>query len=301
MYILRHTIKNIKYNQTFLLPLDHGFRKVSLLNDYSLDAPLVAIVWQFVLARWISADLGFYHHLILGASVWLAYSADRFSEPNLTTFGKARRHAIFRHHQFTFLCFWATAFLVVLYFSLLYLEVVCLLCGLPLFGLCVGNFLLCRMESRIGFASKCSKEFRTAFIFSLGCILFPFQESSLGFAEFAWFWLFSFSLFLINCICVSEWEWSEDEKRGCLTWLQSKPVLLKTLANGKYLLALLAGIGILIDGLERSLFIYAFFVSVFVILIDSCLSDNQDKREAIDLGYWVLPFAMVGFEYVLRI
>lgn len=284
-----------------MLPFDQGFRKVSLLNDYSLDAPLVAIVWQFVLARWISADLGFYHHFILGVSVWLAYSADRFSEPNQPTLGKARRHAIFRHHQFAFLCLWATTFLGVLGCSLRYLDVDYLLCGLPLFALCVGNFLLCRMESRLGFASKCSKEFRTAFIFSLGCILFPFSESSLGFAEFAWFWLVSFSLFLINCVCVSEWEWSEDKKRGCLSWLQSKPVLLKNLSKGKYAFALLAGVGLLIDGLDRSLLTYALCVSAFVILIDSFLSDNQEKREAIDLGYWVLPLALVGFEYVLRI
>ena len=157
------------------------------------------------------------------------------------------------------------------------------------------------MESRLGFASKCSKELRTALIFSLGCILFPFQESSLGFAEFAWFWMVSFSLFLINCISVSEWEWSEDEKRGCLSWLQSKPVLLKNLTRGKYAFALLVGLSLLIDGMESGLLTFALCVSTFVILIDSFLSDNQEKREAIDLGYWVLPLALVGFEYVLGI
>ena len=34
--------------------------------------------------------------------------------------------------------------------------------------------------------------------------------------------------------------------------------------------------------------------SLSVFLIDSFLSDNQEKREAIDLGYWVLPLPWWG-------
>ena len=78
-------------------------------------------------------------------------------------------------------------------------------------------------------------------------------------------------------------------------------MLLKNLSKGKYAFALLAGVGLLIDGLDRSLLTYTLCVSAFVILIDSFLSENKEKREAIDFGYWVLPLALVGFEYVLGI
>ena len=46
----------------------------------SLDAPAVAVVWQAMLARVAGAGLGPHHRLLLGTSVWLAYSADRWIE-----------------------------------------------------------------------------------------------------------------------------------------------------------------------------------------------------------------------------
>jgi len=46
----------------------------------SLDAPLVAVAWQAMLARAARVTLGGHHVFILGAAVWLAYAADRWIE-----------------------------------------------------------------------------------------------------------------------------------------------------------------------------------------------------------------------------
>ena len=87
---LQNIRSNLKYRQSFASPMDHGVRTVSLLNVFSLDAPLIAIVWQFVISKSISVELSPHHHLILGLSVWLAYSADRFSEPHAHDLPKAK-------------------------------------------------------------------------------------------------------------------------------------------------------------------------------------------------------------------
>ena len=273
-------------------------RKVSLLNDYSLDAPLIAIAWQFVIARFISTDLGIYHYLILGISVWLAYSADRFSEPKLPRLARARRHEIFKRHKLAFYSFWFAGFLIVLSCAINYLEVECFLYGLALFALCLLNFILCRFEDSLGFASSCTKEFRTACILSLGCLFFPYYETDLGFQELLWCWLILFCLFLINCLCVSKWEWFEDERRNRLSWLQKRPAFLNTLAMGKYPFAVVVVILFLMDGLEINLFMHALSVTSFVIFLDLFSSDEQDKRELIDLGYWVIPLLLIGIEDV---
>ncbi|MEO8481010.1 MAG: hypothetical protein ABI634_02300 [Acidobacteriota bacterium] len=46
----------------------------------SLDAPLVCVVWQGLLARTSGAGLRWPHAAVLATSVWLAYAADRWIE-----------------------------------------------------------------------------------------------------------------------------------------------------------------------------------------------------------------------------
>lgn len=243
-------------------------------------------------------ELNAYHHLILGLCVWLSYSADRFSEPSLPSLRSARRYEIFKNHKMAYLICWSSCLLFAVCCSVKYLETNCILCGVPLFALTLGNFLLCRFETRFGFASPCTKEFRTAFILSLGCLFFPAYESSRAFGELSLCWILLFGLFFINCISVSKWEWFKDEKRGNLSSLQKKPEFLKVLAIGKYPFALIILIVIQRNGAEPNLSIHVLWVTLFVISLDFFLSDEEDKRGMIDLGYWVLPLTLLGAEYV---
>jgi hypothetical protein len=197
-----------------------------------------------------------------------------------------------------FLLCWSSSLLFAVCCSAKYLETNCILCGVPLFALSLGNFFLCQCESRFGFASPCTKEFRTAFILSLGCLFFPAYESSRDWGELSLCGILLFGLFFINCISVSKWEWFKDEKRGSLSSLQKKPEFLKTLAIGKYPFALILLIFILKNGAEPNLSIHVLWVTLFVISLDFFLSDEQDKRGVIDLGYWILPFILLGTEYV---
>ena len=80
--------------------------------------------------------------------------------------------------------------------------------------------------------------------------------------------------------------------------MQKKPEFLKTLAIGKYPFALILLIFILKNGAEPNLSIHVLWVTLFVISLDFFLSDEQDKRGVIDLGYWILPFILLGTEYV---
>jgi RsiW-degrading membrane proteinase PrsW (M82 family) len=50
------------------------------LTILSLDAPVVAVLWQWLLARVAGATVGWHHEFILGLSIWLAYAADRWIE-----------------------------------------------------------------------------------------------------------------------------------------------------------------------------------------------------------------------------
>jgi hypothetical protein len=50
------------------------------LTVLSLDAPIVALVWQWLLARVAHTPLAWHHAVILGTAVWLVYAADRWIE-----------------------------------------------------------------------------------------------------------------------------------------------------------------------------------------------------------------------------
>ena len=239
-----------------------------------------------------------YHHLILGVCVWLSYSADRFSEPRLPSSRSARRYEIFNNYKMTFLICWSSSLLFAVGCSIRYLEINCILWGFTLLALSLGNFFLCRLETRFGFASLCTKELRTAFILSLGCLFFPAYESSRALEELSLCWVLLFGLFFINCISVSKWEWFKDDKRGSLSSLQKKPQFLKTLAMGKYPFALIIFVFVLKNGMEINISMYVLWIALFVISLDFFLSDEEKKREAIDLGYWILPLTLVGIEHV---
>ena len=100
---------------------------------------------------------------------------------------------------------------------------------------------------------------------------------------------------------MSKWEWFKDEKRGSLSCLQKKPEFLKALAMGKYPFALVILIVILINGAEPNLILHALWITLFVISLDFFLMDEEDKRGMIDLGYWIVPLALLGTEYVYGI
>ena len=50
------------------------------LTVLSLDAPLVAMLWQDLFASILRVRLGWYQYLLLGLTVWIVYAADRWIE-----------------------------------------------------------------------------------------------------------------------------------------------------------------------------------------------------------------------------
>ena len=279
-----------------------SFIRVSVLNDLSLDAPLVAIAWQIVIAKSLSASLEFHHHLVLGISVWLSYSADRFFEPSQLAATSSRRHEIFKRHKIAFLVIWFFLLFLAVIVSLIFLPLDCFLWGIPLFVMSVSNLVLCLRESRTGMPFPVFKELRTAAIFALGCFFFPAYESFQDVSKSSMTLAVVFYLLFINCLSTSRWELVNDDRNGSLSFLQRSPKLLTALSGTTFFAVLALGL-ILVSGigicLEIFLLTHALTILVFVLWLDevSFLAED-DKRKAIDLGYWILPLFLTGLEHV---
>ena len=294
--------KNSKHKDGFRFRLKKSFSPILCLNDVSLDAPLIAVVWQGLIAEVFSVNLEIHHHLILGTAVWLSYSADRFAEP---CFGKgisSSRHQIFKKHIAPFVLIWVALFSGAFFWSFSILPLGCLLWGIHLFGLCVTNFILCRKESKTGTPSSVPKEMRTAGILAFGCLFFPAYEASLDFVSWFVAFFLVFYLLFINCLSISRWELTLDSKRGSLTFLQQSPRLLQIFSSSQYvvvfMLVLLACTGTA-DFIGVLLFVHSLAVCLFVLCLDLVpfLTKNE-KRMIIDQGYWVLPLFILATSHV---
>ena len=274
------------------------FSPILCLNDVSLDAALIAVIWQGLIAEVFSVSLEIHHHLILGTAVWLCYSADRFAEP---CFGKgisSSRHQIFKKHIAAFVLIWVALFLGASLWSFSVLPLGCLLWGIHLFGLCVTNFILCKKESKTGTPSSAPKEMRTAGILAFGCLFFPAYEASLDFVSLFVAFFLVFYLLFINCLSISRWELTLDSKRGSLTFLQQSPRLLQIFSSSQYivllLLVFLACTGTA-DFIGVLLFVHSLAVCLFVLCLDLVpFLTKNDKRMFIDQGYWVLPLFILA-------
>src|SRR5262245_49915556 len=75
----------------------------------SLDAPVVVVAWQAVLAQISGVELGWPHQFVLAASVWLAYAADRWIEGWHLTPSTIRteRHAFYQHWRWPVAALWS--------------------------------------------------------------------------------------------------------------------------------------------------------------------------------------------------
>src|SRR5580693_4601800 len=79
-------------------------------NLLSLDAPIVALLWQILFARCFHARVGFLPSLLLVLAVWLIYAADRTLDAlrGVTWSGTAAlpRHEFYRRHWRALLPLW---------------------------------------------------------------------------------------------------------------------------------------------------------------------------------------------------
>lgn len=70
------------------------------LNLLSLDAPLVAMLWQRLVAGEFGVELRWWHTMLLGLTAWLIYAVDRLLDARRLDLRRphTERHAFYRQH-----------------------------------------------------------------------------------------------------------------------------------------------------------------------------------------------------------
>jgi hypothetical protein len=183
------------------------------LTVLSLDAPIVCLLWQGLLARAAGVTLSWSHRFVLGASVWLAYAADRWLEGwRLDTRNvRTQRHRFYQRQRWPVFAVWAGMFAMDVAVALATLDRGQLVRGLPLLGAVVAYLLSHQLVHRNS-PGRAPKEMIVALLLAAGVAFFlvPLPLSSAHLIPLGAFALACFT----NCALISSWEQDVDITQG---------------------------------------------------------------------------------------
>lgn len=220
----------------------------------SLDAPVVALAWQALLARIVGTKLEVYHVVLLGLSVWLAYTADRWIEGWRLTVRTVRtqRHYFFLRWRWPAFGVWLAVLiggvgLAVMRFTPREWAVSLGLLAVVLMYLFSHQFLHRNHPWRV------PKELCVAMIIALGAALYPAALSPERSGQLVAPVMLLVCLGVANCLLISNWERAVDARHRqtslALQFTQTRRVAYG-LPVGIALLG--AGLALALDGASRN-------------------------------------------------
>jgi len=171
-------------------------------NLLSLDAPLIALLWQVLFVRCFHSRPPAGSSVLLAASVWLIYAADRTLD---AWRGSERqpRHQFYKRHWRAVVPLWIAALCACGWLAYRYLPArefdggTLLLAGVVAYF--IGVHALPQTLSRAGV-----KEAAVAVIFGIGTVLAAWPHLSTG-GDVLAIVLFS-ALCWVNCVSIEDWE-----------------------------------------------------------------------------------------------
>ena len=181
----------------------------------SLDAPAVAVAWQWLFARSIGSTLNWHHHAILATAVWLAYSADRWIEgwrlPSEQV--QTQRHHFYQRHRWFTFALWLSVLIASVTLSLLKLHSRELIAGLILL-IPVALYLLSHQLVHRHHPLRVPKELCVALLFAGGISVFSIAQTALTFSSHGVLLILFGMLCFADCALISIWEDEVDRQHG---------------------------------------------------------------------------------------
>ncbi|MBV8843409.1 MAG: hypothetical protein JO307_11420 [Bryobacterales bacterium] len=201
-------------------------------NLLSLDAPLVAVLWQILFVRCFRAEPDIAAAALLVASVWLIYSGDRMLDAWRGTVNRPR-HEFCRRHWRSLLPIWGFVFAATACVAWLALPQVVFIRGLCLVAI-VGIYFAAVHAVPVRWRRYWPKEAMVGLLFALGASLAAWSYVRSP-ADIMTVLLFS-CLCWINCVAIEQWEtgggqWPVGTAAACIALAailflhQQRPVL----------------------------------------------------------------------------
>lgn len=191
-------------------PVNHAWL---WLNLASLDAPLVALLWQMLLQRSLHAPFHLAASATLAISVWFIYVSDRLLDALRWKSGEmAPRHLFYRRHWRS-LATAAFAGLLLLSWLCTQIDPEMRRNGFLLLGAVIGYFLIVHLGPST-LRKFWPKEIVVGLIFSLGTCLPIWTLTPSAHTELLAPALLFAALCTLNCMAIEFWEWDRYESES---------------------------------------------------------------------------------------
>ncbi len=199
----------------------HWWQWITVL---SLDAPLVAVLWQWQLARVAGVQLRAAPIFILGSSVWLAYAADRWLEgwrlePDRV---RTQRHRFYQRRRWPVAVIWFVLIAGDVATAASALDRRALAAGCALL-LLVAAYLLSHQLLHRHLPLRPPKEACVALLMGMGAALFVFSAPGAVISRLPGPLALFILLCLANCLLISAWEIPVDEVHGQTSLVRQFP------------------------------------------------------------------------------
>ncbi|TAK11047.1 MAG: hypothetical protein EPO35_12720 [Acidobacteria bacterium] len=179
----------------------------------SIDAPVVAVLWQRLLARPAGVSIEWGETAVLALSVWLAYAADRWIEGWRLDAEVIRtpRHHFYQRHRWPVAALWLAALAADVTIAFSRLSARDIAAGFVLI-VAVAAYLLSHQLVHRHRAWRLPKELCVAALLTGGVVVFLVGRGDAGALVMpaAWFALLGFA----NCALISVWEREVDRAHG---------------------------------------------------------------------------------------
>jgi hypothetical protein len=189
----------------------------------SLDAPLVALLWQMLFVRCLHGRAGLAETILLGLAVWLIYAADRMLDAWRGA-GTAPRHRFYARYWRALGSVWIVIFGVGLWFAWVMLPRELWLRG-AVVASGVGVYLAGVHGAPVKWRAG-AKEAAVGVVFALGTSLAAWPVVA-GWADVLAIALFSV-LCWMNCAAIEDWEAGRRARDG--VWIAAAAVALISVA-----------------------------------------------------------------------
>jgi len=208
----------------------------------SLDAPVIAVLWQRLLAGAAHASVGLPQSFVLGASVWLAYAADRWIEGWRLDPARIRtqRHRFYQRRRWPVAVLWLVVLACDLGTAVGKLSRVDLLAGAAVLGP-VLLYLFSHQWLRRHDPARAPKEAWIATLLGAGVAVFIVSSPGAALGRLLLPLPLFVGLCFANCALISVWERDVDLSHGqnslalqfgpAAGWSRRLPWILATVAG----------------------------------------------------------------------
>ncbi len=218
-----------------------AYSPIVWLSLVCLDAPIVAVAWQWLFARTFGAHLQLSLRALLFLTAWLIYLADRFADTIKLPAGTpiSLRHRFCREHMIGWWIAIVVIFMIDASLALRSLDLQMLLLGGTLAAIC-GLYLFINQSLGGKWRPLPVKEKAIGILFAAGTTLgvvgqLPGLTVSFGVAVLLFAILCTF-----NCLLIAAWERELDAAQGKTSFLTGWPAVARVFRSIGYALALAA-------------------------------------------------------------